>query len=119
LIRPGEPRVGSAVPEQPSNSGTAVVPAPVLAPPRVLDGGRIRLSWQPVVGADAYQVVLYSVALTEVARLGPLAQCELLLTRQQVPAAIAARTPLLVRVVALRQGAPLSTSRAASLLTPP
>ena len=105
--------------EQPSSSGATAATVPVLDPPRSVDGQGIRLSWTPVAQADAYEVVLYSVALVEVARVGPLTRAELLLTRDRLPATIAADTPLLVRVVALRQGAPLGTSRAASLLTPP
>lgn len=73
------------------------------------DGG-FDLDWKKVPGADAYELRFYSADLREVARLGPLQNDELTV-RASDSVLVGAPDAVLVRVVALRAGAPLTMSR--------
>jgi len=78
--------------------------------------GTVRLSWQPLEGADGYVVTVRTPDLHEVARFGPTADTSFLLDRSMLPP----ETPsvLLWRVFALSGGDEIGRSRPASLELP-
>jgi hypothetical protein len=71
------------------------------------DGG-LNLSWPQIPGADAYEVRFFSADLKEVGRLGPFQGGELQVKPSD--SVLASGEAVLVRVVALRQGAPAAMS---------
>lgn len=92
---------------------TAVV---TLAAPEALAGGGARLRWTSAPDADAYEVLVFSPALDEVGRLGPVKDSSLEIPRERLWS-MANGDTLLVRVRALRAGATLGESRLEPLVT--
>jgi len=80
-----------------------------------LPGGRVRLSWRAVEGADSYVVVLHAGDLAETARLDPVTGTELDLDPGRLEAHGAGRQPVSWTVVALSGGDPIARSLAAPL----
>jgi hypothetical protein len=98
-----------------ARDAAASVPSELRA---VADGERIELSWDPVPGADAYEVRVYGLDLTEIARIRATVDARAQLTRASLPSSMPPRTSALWRVVALREGDPFGESPPAALLLP-
>lgn len=81
---------------------------------RAVDGGW-RLSWPPVEGADAYDVVFLSADLRVVARVADVRATELALPGDALPAGVAPGVPLLVEIDARSGGAILQVSAPAAI----
>jgi hypothetical protein len=104
---------------------------PALLPVEPAPDGGLTIRWQPVSGADSYEVRVYSTQLQEVARLGPVSGTSFLLRRAALPAAAApagapagtsagtsaaaAQDTFLVRVAAQRGGAQIGLSHVTSV----
>ena len=78
--------------------------------------GSVRLAWQPVPGADSYQLLFRTPELAELAVFGPMTEISFILNRSQFPP----DSPDLVlwQVSALRGGDEIARSRPASLKLP-
>ncbi|MFQ5512437.1 MAG: hypothetical protein ACE5EO_11385 [Candidatus Krumholzibacteriia bacterium] len=87
-----------------------------LDAPQPVDEGGVRLSWQGVEGADAYQVRLYGADLAEIARLDPVSDTTLVVPRSALPDG--RPTTLIWRVLALSEGDEIIASRPAFLELP-
>ncbi len=81
-----------------------------LAPPVHQPDGSIELSWNPVAGADSYEIRIYSGSLDEVARLGPQPATRLHLNRAD-PALAHVPDTFLIKVLALHESDPIGESR--------
>lgn len=81
-----------------------------LAPPVHQPDGSIELSWNPVPGADSYEIRIYSGSLDEVARLGPQPATRLRLNRAD---SALAHVPdmFLIKVLALHESDLIGESR--------
>jgi hypothetical protein len=89
-----------------------------LEPAQPGPAASLRLRWQPLEGADSYQVRVYSTGLEELARLEPVANPEMVLRREQLPPGIAPGATLLWRVAALRGGDDVALSPVGRLRAP-
>jgi hypothetical protein len=85
-----------------------------LGPAELLSDKTVRLSWNAYEGADAYEVRLYAADLTDVARLGPLADTEVVVDLARVYPAGKPGTSLYWRVTALAARDEIATSQAGS-----
>jgi hypothetical protein len=81
-------------------------------------GGVLELRWRAVTGAEAYEVRLYWTDLTELARLGPVAEPHLTLRAQDFPGSVPSRSILIWQVAALRGGEAIQLSPTATLRAP-
>ncbi len=70
----------------------------------------LRLAWHGMPGADAYEVRFYSSELAELGNAGPTADSSLALGASVLGFSVPPGETVLVRVIALGQGAPLGTS---------
>jgi hypothetical protein len=68
---------GERIPEGPVLREEAAAPFTLLAAERGDEGWRLR--WNPLEGADAYEVRLYSTSLEELRRIGPMTATHTLL----------------------------------------
>lgn len=80
--------------------------------------GGVDLSWSAVPGADAYEVRIYGTNLEEIVRLRPTPEARLILKRTDLPVSAAPGAVVLWKVVALRDGDPLSESAPSQLRLP-
>jgi hypothetical protein len=81
-----------------------------LAPPVHRPDGSIELSWNPVAGADSYEIRIYSGSLDEVARLGPQPATQLRLNRAD-PSLANVPDMFLIKVLALHESDPIGESK--------
>ena len=88
-----------------------------LEAPRSVPAG-VELSWAPVEGADSYQVRLLTAELTEIRTLAVPHGTGLVVSADSLPTASAAGEVLAYRVVALRGGAVVASSRVGTLRRP-
>jgi hypothetical protein len=107
----------SRTPSAPVLRGQAGV-ALALAPLERGPEGTIRLRWQPLAGAESYQVRLYSTALVEVARLEPTTETTMLVSRDAVPDSLPSGSTVLCRVAGLRGGNDIALSPVGTLRVP-
>jgi len=84
-----------------------------LHAPQIQRGGVILLTWEPLEGADEYQVRLYGEDLAEIVRFQPTGEPSLSVDRSMVPS----DTPAVVlwRVAALQSGDEIGLSEPAPL----
>jgi len=90
----------------------------VLLPPRPLDHGAIELRWQPVAGADHYEVEFFGPDLADLARVPCGAQAELRLLPGALPAGVRPGMSVLWQVTARRGNVQLAVSEVAPLRIP-
>jgi hypothetical protein len=96
-----------------SSRSTDVLRPLTLSAPQALSGGRFRLEWTPMAGADSYSVRLYDMELNAITQLEPTSVTVLVIDRSMLPA----DTPnvLIWRVVALQRGDEIGLSDPAHL----
>jgi hypothetical protein len=84
-----------------------------LHTPQIQPGGVVLLTWEPLEGADAYQVRLYGEDLAEIVRFQPTGEPSLSVDRSMLPE----DTPAVVlwRVAALQSGDEIAISEPAPL----
>jgi hypothetical protein len=93
--------------EQPSGvvrGGPAGAAAAMRLTEGARPGGATILQWTRMPAADAYEIVVYGAALTEIARLPAGADSALALAPGTLPAAAARESALVCRVIAMRGG---------------
>ena len=82
------------------------------------EGDALILSWKSVEGADGYRIVFLGPDLAESAHLEVSGGTEFVLRADALPAGIVAGTRVSLEIVALRQGAPVATTQARTVLLP-
>lgn len=90
----------------------------ILHEPQPLEGGEVRLAWQPVEDADAYRVLFFDADLDELARLDTGSASTVALRPEDVGGLPVSGTKILWQVVALRSGDELTRSHPAGLRLP-
>jgi len=88
-----------------------------LAPAEVRADGSIRLSWDAVPNADAYQVRVYGPGLTEIYRCPDTAETAVVIDRSALPSDLPPTLDLMWRVYALQSGDVIQTSAPGSIRT--
>jgi hypothetical protein len=78
----------------------------------------IHLSWEPVTGADQYEVRVYGPDMAEVYRSAPASETSLTIPRASLPADLPAALDLTWQVYALAQGDVVGSSAPSSIRTP-
>ncbi len=81
----------------------------------VLDAG-IRAAWEPMAGADSYEVRLYGFDLSEIVRLEPVRETTVVLHRDMLPAG--APRSVICRIAALAGGEEIGLSEPVELVIP-
>ena len=89
-----------------------------LHPARTLAGGAVELSWEPVAGADRYQVAFFATDLTDLAHPAPTTEPRLVLAPGALPAGLSRASSVLWQVTARRGSEPLAVSETAPLRLP-
>jgi hypothetical protein len=87
-----------------------------LEPVRTSDGER--LAWTRQAGADAYRVLLFDRGMTEIARLGPVADTLLVLEHANLPSGVRSGDRLGWQVEALAGGDVQARSRVRAVVAP-
>ena len=82
------------------------------------EGDALILTWKAVEGADGYRIVFLGPDLAEAAHLEVPGGTEFALRAGALPAGIVAGTRVSLEIVALRQGAPVATTQARTVLLP-
>lgn len=86
---------------------------PSLRPPVVLGDGAVQLGWEPIAGADAYEVRFYGADLNELQRFGPVTQTSTSFYPSDLPDAGA--PAVFYRIVALQHGDEIGISAPGSI----
>ena len=73
--------------------------------------GELRLSWNPVAGADAYRLEFYGPKLELLARVETRGETTLTLRGTALPAGLESGSEVMLEVTALRNGLSLASSR--------
>jgi hypothetical protein len=90
----------------------------VLHPADIAADGTIHLSWEPVTGANEYQVRIYGPDMSEIYHSSPAAETSLTLSRSVLPGDLPASLNLTWQVDALTQGDVVGSSAPGSIQTP-
>jgi hypothetical protein len=89
-----------------------------LRPSRTLPGGALELSWEPVAGAEGYEVRFFATDLSDLARIPAGAKSRLPLDPAHLPAGLHRGAIVLWQVAAQSRGAVIATSEAGTLRIP-